>query len=189
MRLVVISCTLEYNSCPFVHNISWIAQLLQRQKYWRQNVNRRLTMPTLKLEVQVYRNCCKPIWPRHHCQTQLPSPSAEKWPKAYVYKNLQMLPENLSMTDHFKGQERTDQKQEIEICCWGRKQNYLSMEVDESIAACAHRNIMISVHLRVQIVSDVSYLPHRNHSDHPTEVLAINVWTSVHDVSFISLRI
>ena len=49
-----------------------------------------------------------------------------------------MLPENLSMTDHFKGQERTDQKQEIEICCWGRKQNYFSMEVDESIPAYPH---------------------------------------------------
>jgi hypothetical protein len=39
--------------------------------------------------------------------------------KAYAFKNLQMLPEN------FKGQERTDQRQEIEICCWGRKQNYI----------------------------------------------------------------
>ena len=40
-----------------------------------------------------------------------------------VYKNLQMLPENLSMTDHFKKQEQTDQKQEIKVYCWGRKQN------------------------------------------------------------------
>jgi hypothetical protein len=37
------------------------------------------------------------------------------------------------MTDHFKGQERTDQRQEIEICCWGRKQNSFSMEVNLSI--------------------------------------------------------
>jgi hypothetical protein len=37
----------------------------------------------------------------------------QKLPKAYVYKNLQMLPENLSITDHFERQEHTDQKQEI----------------------------------------------------------------------------
>jgi hypothetical protein len=42
-----------------------------------------------------------------------PSPRWEKLSKAYVYKNLQMLPENLSMTDHFEGQECTDQRQEI----------------------------------------------------------------------------
>ena len=48
-----------------------------------------------------------------------------------------MLPENLLMTDHFKRNEHTDQKQEVEICCWGRKQNNFSMEVDESIVACA----------------------------------------------------
>jgi hypothetical protein len=47
-----------------------------------------------------------------------------------------MLPENLSMTDHFKGQEH--QRQEIEICCQGRKQKYCSMEVNLSVAACAH---------------------------------------------------
>ena len=46
-----------------------------------------------------------------------------------------MLPENLSMYDHFKGQEHTDQRQEIEIC-W--KQNNFSMEVNLSIAACTH---------------------------------------------------
>ena len=84
MLLVVISCTVEYNSCTCVHKISWIGisdvynlrihapdsdqlysgvqqlymctqnilncQLVQRQKCWRQNVNRGLTMPTLKLD-------------------------------------------------------------------------------------------------------------------------------------------
>ena len=45
------------------------------------------------------------------------------------------------MTDHFKRQEQTDTKQEIEICCYDRMWNYNSMvEQDESIAACAHNN-------------------------------------------------
>ena len=80
-----------------------------------QNVNRGL--PTLKLEGSTsYRNCCQTIFPHreeaqyHHCQLQLPSPRQKNIPKVCVDNNLQMLPENLLMTDHFKRQEHTNQK-------------------------------------------------------------------------------
>ena len=85
---------------------------VQQLSMCTQNVNRGL--PTLKLEeITSYRNCCQTIFPHreeaqyHHCQLQLP--------KVCVDNNLQMLPENLLMTDHFKRQEHTNRKQEIEI--------------------------------------------------------------------------
>jgi hypothetical protein len=81
-----------------------------------QNVNIGLT--TLKIEGSIrYMKCCQTIFPRkeeaqyHHCQLQLPSPKRKKLPKFCVDSNLQML----LMTDHFKRQENTNQKQEIEI--------------------------------------------------------------------------
>ena len=98
-------------------------------------------MPTLKLNKRKYKftgivaNQYKTEVHHHHCHT-IAKPKSKKLPNAYVYKNLQILTENLSMTDHFNRQEHTDQKQEIEICCQGRKQNNFSMEVDESIADC-----------------------------------------------------
>jgi hypothetical protein len=45
----------------------------------------------------------------YNCQAQ----SRKKLPKVCVDNNLQTLPENLLMTDHFKRQEHTGQKQEI----------------------------------------------------------------------------
>jgi hypothetical protein len=47
--------------------------------------------------------------------TTIAKPKAEKMTKVYVYTNLQVLPENLLMTDRFIRQEHNDQKQEIEI--------------------------------------------------------------------------
>ena len=49
--------------------------------------------------------------------TTIAKPKVEKLPKVSVDNNVQMLPENLLMTDHFKRQEDTNQKQEIEIWC------------------------------------------------------------------------
>ena len=59
MRLVVIRCTVEYISCPCVHKISWIVQLVLRQKYLRQNVIKGLTTTFAKPQVEkVIKSLC-----------------------------------------------------------------------------------------------------------------------------------
>ena len=72
--LVVISCTVEKNSCPCIHKNRLTEATILETK-----VNRGL--PTLKLEgITSYRNGCQTICPHreeaqhHHCQPQLPSP-------------------------------------------------------------------------------------------------------------------
>jgi hypothetical protein len=71
-----------------------------------------MTMPTLKLDWRKYKFTgivANPKWrgsPSSSLPTTIAKPKVEKTTKS----NLQMIPETLSMTHHFRRQEHTDQK-------------------------------------------------------------------------------
>ena len=51
---------------------------------------------------------------RHQGQTQKPK-KEEKLGMKNVYTNMQLLPENSLMTDHFKRYKQTDEKPEVDM--------------------------------------------------------------------------